>query len=1253
MKNKYLLLFLTVLILNTESLFSQGGVSTRGKEFWFGFMSNYGNSADYLNVYVTSKVSTSGVVSVPGIGFSQSFTVAANSTTAITVPLGCMATGSNTVQPFGIHVVSTDTISVYALNYQPYTSDASVIFPVSSLDREYRISTIKGWPGDWGVEYLVVATENNTVVQITPMSGAAYTVNMNAGDVYQVQSTEDLSGDRVKDFASCKNVAVFVGNVCTNIGGCVACDHLYEQILPISKWGKNFVTMPFVGKSQDYIRILANDNGTTVSVNGGAPINLNSGQSYQYSTGAPSSIVANNPVLVMQYCQGGSCDGVGDPFSVMDPPIEQSIDNITFNAFTSSIITSYYVNIQTKTANSAILTLDGSPRPFAVVPSNPTYSYARIPISQGNHTIMSDSGFVAQVYGFGSYESYGYNVGFSLKNLLYNFTISDDTVCPGETITFQTVAYPNISAYHWLFGDGTTGTGLIVTHQYVNLGTYEVDLVLTTPDGCSTDTIKKNVVIDGPKIDITGIDTICLGDTITLHAHNYGVNNFLWNTGSTDSLLVVSPLVNTTYTATGNMVNNPVCPALGSFSVYVIIPKPDFTFVSQCQGVAVSFIDSSKVDQIYHVSSWHWDFGDNTSSTLQNPTHIYAGGGTYNVVLTITTNTGCVQSITKPVTIYYNPVVNFNNTNVCLNVTTQFTNTTTVQGGLISTFEWDFDDASATSALPNPTHLYASVGNYNVTLTITSNQGCVDSVTKVASVYAYPTASFALNNVCLSDSAIFTNNSTDPLGTISWWQWQYGDNSPADLIHWKGTHIYPNAGFYNVILTVESNFGCRDTINDSIQIYPMPVAEFSYVNACFKDSVVFTNLSQGTIVLNEWTFGDLSPVNNQSDPSHLYPSPGIYNAWLTVTTDFGCLDSVRHNPETYTLPTANFFFLNACDGFPVIFNDTSNVPLPDYVNHWSWDFGDSSPLNSTQDPSYQYSQPGTYVVELNVTTFNGCKDSITKQVITYPNPVVDFSAPQAGCSIFCTQFTDLSTVSLGNIVLWHWTFQNVPDAYDQNPNICFTNHTQSLVLHDVTLTATSNQSCSTTLTKPSYITVYPRPIAEFTYYPIQTTILEPVINFNDHSVGADHWNWNFGDGSGINISQNPNHVYQDTGRYYIQLLVDNIYGCQDSTMSSVIVQPDWSIYIPNTFTPNGDGRNDTFTAKGYGITEFTMYIFDRWGEMIYETNDMLKGWDGKIQDGSGQLCQQDVYVYKIDIKTNTFLKKSYVGKVTLLMIYGN
>ncbi|MDD3877915.1 MAG: PKD domain-containing protein [Bacteroidales bacterium] len=1240
---------LLILFLFSFGLLNAQGVSTKGKDFWFGFMSNYGNAADYLRVYITSTVNTSGTVSVPGIGFSQNFTVTANTTTSVTVPNGAMMSANNTVQTKGVHVVSNDTISVYALNYQPYTSDATVIFPVNTLDREYRVGTIKGWPGDWGVQYLIVATENNTTVKITPMGGASFNVNLNAGQCYQVGSANDLTGAFIEDFSTCKRVAVFVGNVCTNIGGCVACDHLCEQILPVSKLGKNFVTVPFSGKSKDYFRITANENATQVTINGGAPINLNAGQVHQFSTGTASYIQTTKPSLVMQYAQGGSCDGVGDPFSVMVPPIEQSIDNITFNAFTSSIITSYYVNIVTRTAYASLLTLDGAPRPFTPVPGNPAYSYTRAPITQGNHTIVSDSGLVAMVYGFGSYESYGYNVGFSLKNLIYDFTVSDDTVCPGESITFTTLPYPDVINYQWDFGDGNSATGLSVTHQYANLGEYIVSLILTTTDGCSSDTIQKNVVVDGPEIEITGIDTICFGDTLVLHAHSYGVSNLVWNTGSTDSILVVVPQTHTIYTATGTMVNNPVCPAFGSFSVYVIKPLPDFSFQSVCEGVAVSFTDLSVVDSIYFVNSWQWDFGDGTTSTLQNPTHVYADGGTYNVILTVTSNTGCTSSISKPVTIYYKPAVDFNFTNVCQGETTQFTNTTTIQGGgMINSFAWNFGDTSSINTNPNPTHVYANHGNFNVTLNIVTNQGCIDSTTKTVSVYDYPVAAFTFNNVCLSDSAVFTNNSTEPLGTIDWFQWQYGDNSSPDNTNYNGIHLYPTAGTYNVTLTVESNFGCRDSVNQSIEIYPMPSAIFTHADVCFKDSVHFVNSSIGTVVLNQWNFGYSSIIDTTTSPVHLFPSPGIYSTLLTVSTDHGCIDSIRHDVEIFTLPDADFYFANACDGFPVNFLDSSSVPSPDLVNQWVWDFGDSSPINTIENPSHLYNSSGTYNVELVVSTLNGCKDSIIKIVTTYPNPELNFEAEQAGCSQFCTQFSDLSTISGGSIVIWQWDFGNGTNSYGPNPNACFTNNSGSLINFDVTLTAISNQNCTTVITKPDYITVYPLPIAAFTYFPHETTVLEPVIHFHDHSIGAAYWYWNFGDNSQINNYQNPFHLYEDTGTYLIQLLVENIYGCVDSTQSSVTVQPDWSIYIPSAFTPNGDADNDYFMPKGYGIDEFEMMIFNRWGDLIFVSNDLMKGWDGRINDGSSEVCPQDVYVYKINIRTISRIRKSYIGHFTLI-----
>ncbi len=467
-------------------------MSTRGKDFWMGFMNNHNNSMPTtLSLYISSTQNTSGTVSIPGMSWTQNFNVIANTTFQVVIPTSAAVMSSGVVENKGIHITSADSVTVFALSYQEATSDASIIYPTQSLDREYRILTIQGWPYTEGAEYLIVATEDNSTIEITPFGGAAYTINLNSGQAYQLISTAELSGATVKDLGTCNKIAVFSGSLCDNIGGCGYCDHLYEQLLPISRWGKNFITVPLMNKAKDYFRIIANYANTSITIDGGSPIILNQGGVHQYSTGVPSFIQSSQPVFVMQYAQGIDCDGVGDPFSVIVPPMEQSINDITFNAFTSSVINSYYVNIVTRTANTGSLTLDAAAVTFTAVPSNPLYSYARIAISSGNHRISSAFGFTASVYGFGQAESYGYSAGFSMNNLQYDFTMNPNWVCLGVPINFSTQSYTNINSYQWIFGDGTTGSGLNATHSYTYGSNYRVGLVLTEIGGCRVDTMWK------------------------------------------------------------------------------------------------------------------------------------------------------------------------------------------------------------------------------------------------------------------------------------------------------------------------------------------------------------------------------------------------------------------------------------------------------------------------------------------------------------------------------------------------------------------------------------------------------------------------------------------------------------------------------------------------------------------------------------------------------------------------------------------
>ena len=187
------------------------------------------------------------------------------------------------------------------------------------------------------------------------------------------------------------------------------------------------------------------------------------------------------------------------------------------------------------------------------------------------------------------------------------------------------------------------------------------------------------------------------------------------------------------------------------------------------------------------------------------------------------------------------------------------------------------------------------------------------------------------------------------------------------------------------------------------------------------------------------------------------------------------------------------------------------------------------------------------------------------------------------------------------------------------------------------------------------ITVYPDPIAEFTFTPNATTILNPKISFINQSVGASSFVWDFGDkNDSVNTTAlHPEHTYADTGLYCIKLIATSADGCVNDVTHCLIVSPEYTFFIPSAFTPNGDGLNDVFLPKGLYILTFDMSIFDRWGEPIFTSNDLYKGWNGTANGGT-LLCQQDVYVYKIKISysnpdnPNSILKKEYVGSVTLV-----
>ena len=350
---KGIIIFLFILFnLSNISIYCQ--FTTIGTDFWLSFLKNY--IQPNCIVYITSESGSSGVISMPGTGWLQTFTVPTNGSISITIPdsYNPSDTFPNTILNKGIHIVSGNPISVYAANQAQFSSDATLIIPTDALGNEYRVMAYSPLT-DSPSEFLILGVEDNTQIQIIPTApvyggvgaNVPFNITLNQGEVYLVRSYGDITGTLIKSINTndCKTFAVFGGHECAYVPvTCQFCDHLYEQMIPTHAWGKNYITTPLMTRNGDQFRILAKDNGTVVHINGGASINLNAGQFHETFLTQASYITSNNPICVAQYSRGSQCDNTtSDPFMVILSPIEQLMNHIVFQAFNTPIINQFYV----------------------------------------------------------------------------------------------------------------------------------------------------------------------------------------------------------------------------------------------------------------------------------------------------------------------------------------------------------------------------------------------------------------------------------------------------------------------------------------------------------------------------------------------------------------------------------------------------------------------------------------------------------------------------------------------------------------------------------------------------------------------------------------------------------------------------------------------------------------------------------------------------------------------------------------------
>jgi gliding motility-associated-like protein len=807
-----------------------------------------------------------------------------------------------------------------------------------------------------------------------------------------------------------------------------------------------------------------------------------------------------------------------------------------------------------------------------------------------------------------------------------DFTITQ-TGCLTDSVRFQDVSNAfgaTVNRWTWNFGDGTSTTGRPnPAHLYTTPGTINIKETIITDIGCIADTTK-TIVLTTPPIAKFGIsNNTCKGQTVTFTDSSSIVAGTIvewqWNidngaqiiTNTTNASITQAFTIVGPHTVSLRVRSNSGCQSFAFIRNFTVHPTPvvDFTLPNVCLPVgAATFSSTSTIsDGTQAAFGYLWNFGDGgTNNVTGNPTHLYGNNaGPFNVKLVVTSNNGCKDSLTKPLTtVYPQPIAAFNvQSELCLRETFVFTDQSTATNSTVNSWFWNFDDAT-TSNIQNPTHLYATPRSYNVKLAVRSAIGCVsDTLSKLVTLNPLPTANFNFSAPqCENTPVTFTDASTPNVGNLTKWSWHFGDGSApvSTTTNTPQVHQYATINTYPVKLAVENSKGCKsDTITKNVVVSLLPRANMILPEVCLSDAFAqFTDSSwipNNTALTYLWNFGDPNATganpntSTQTNPRHKYTAVGIYTITLTVTSSTGCATTItRSFTVNGSIPVANFAVNtpnSLCSNLPVSIVNSSTVDFGS-ITKIEVDFDTSTPGLDTTDqtpstgsvytfryPNFQTPLTKTFNVRLAAYSGGTCVSVKIIPVTVNASPKTQFLTIPGICFEATprqiTQATQLGPIP--GTFLYTGTAVNATGVFDPA--------TAGVGTHTIKYLYTSNAGCKDSSSKS--ITVWPSPNAAFSIS--NPTCEKRGITFTDSSVAnysnITTWQWDFGDGTTQNrTNRNPfAKTYAAWNPYTVKLKVVTDSGCRsaDQILSiNVHPIPKVNFGIPQICLPSGTG---TFT----------------------------------------------------------------------------
>jgi large repetitive protein len=551
-----------------------------------------------------------------------------------------------------------------------------------------------------------------------------------------------------------------------------------------------------------------------------------------------------------------------------------------------------------------------------------------------------------------------------------DFGISPESNCTPVVANFANVTTGSATSFFWNFGNGNTSTDSIPSPQtyFADTTTIYYTVTLTASNSCGSSTVTQQVEVDPADVQSFFSASATQGcQPLTIDFSDYSTPgaNVDWVFGDGNTSVILDPTHTFVNPGTYTVIQyaSSTCGYDSTTLEITVYPIPDVSFtnvLTACMGEEVSFVNNS-IGTTGHL----WDFGDGTFSNLNNPVHVFNAPGLYTITLTgISAFNQCPNEYQSEIIILDAPTAEFeiSGQQGCLPFSIELTNNSI--GGEF--FEWSFGDGNF-SVLENPTHTYYEAGTYPIALVVTDANGCfMDTTISNIIVHPNPEIDFEYQRLSLCglpSEVMFQNNTQGASGFL----WNFGDGNQSFLN--SPTHTYYNEGDYIIQLIVSTPFGCKDSLEQELGIYPQPTANFDIetIQGCNPLQVFFNNESDQANNYH-WTFGDNSESFEQS-PLHVFDQAGLYDVQLIVSNDEVCFDTLRFEDAIEVLqnPLASFDIIENQNGSYQFVNQS------DFANHYFWDFSDGT-TSEDLNPSHRFLTNGIKQIYLEATSNNGCID---------------------------------------------------------------------------------------------------------------------------------------------------------------------------------------------------------------------------------------------------------------------------------------